>query len=191
MEENVKPNITEDMDRVILEHIGPMVKFLKLKCWLDSWHFLRESQNWRNQEELVPHIRFRVKAKSEAHLERIRDFVTRALDGLCQVGKISDHYQGNHGNLGQDYLGESGGFDETSTSAVPGILSIPQGWSAIQIWLQAGSEIELVFLRNRFRGVNLGQRFNLPDILHFFANQCNRDHAVGRFPQGECMIFQI
>jgi hypothetical protein len=191
MEENVRPNTPEDMDRVILEHIGPIVKFLKLKSWLDIWHFLRESQNWRNQEELIPHIRFRVKARSEADLEKIRDFVRRALDGLQQAGKISDHYRGNHGNLSQDYMGESGGFDETSTRAIAGIRSIPQGWSAIQIWLQAGSEIELVFLKNRFQGVRLGQRFMLRDILHFFANQCNRDHVVSRIPQGECMIFQL
>jgi hypothetical protein len=187
VEENVRPNTPEDMDRVILEHVGPIVKFLKRKGWLENWHFLRESQNWRNQTQLVPHIRFRIKTKSNGDLENVRNFVKAALDGLQQVGRIADHYRGNHGNLSQEYLGESGGFDETRATTSTSIRTISQGWSLIQIWWQTGSEIELLFLQNRFRGVQLGPRFLLPDMLHFFANQCGRPNSL---MQGDFFLIQ-
>ena len=184
VEENIRPLSRDNMDRVLLEHIKPIVFYLKGKGWLVTWHFLRESSNWRgsgNQPPLIQHIRFRVKAATDANLQSIRDFLRKVLDGLEHIGKINSHYRGNHGTPNQDYQGESNNFDESANS--------PQGWDAVQRWLQAGSEIELVFLKNRFRGIQLGQRFRLPDLLHFVGNQCNRDHDWTI--SGQFMIFQM
>jgi hypothetical protein len=118
-----------------------------------------------------------MRTESEINLNQIRNWLTTVLDGLQHAGMITDHYRGNHGNPTQDYQGESANFDEAGTS-------LPQGWNAVQRWLQAGSEIELVLLRSVFRQSPLAPRFRLPDILHFFANQCNRNHdwtAAGQF----------
>lgn len=179
MEENIKPNTPNDMDRVLFYQIRPIVYFLKRRSRMLAWHFLRESGNWRgNPQVVMPHIRFRVRAESETNLNQAQIWVTKVLDGLQNVGIIADHYLGNHGNPNQTYQGERGNFDEIITGHPP------QGWDAIQTWLQSGSEIELVFLSNVFRRAGLGARFNLPDILHFFANQCNRNHdwtINGRF----------
>jgi len=160
------------MDRVLSYHVTPIVHFLELRGWILTWHFLRESENWRgrgNQSPLVPHIRFRVRTESETNLNHVRNWLTIVFDGLRDAGRIADHYRGNHGNPNQDYQGESTNFDETGTGR-------PQGWKAVQRWLRAGSEIELVILRSVFRGAQTAPRFRLPDILHFFANQCNRSH---------------
>jgi len=178
------PNTPNDMDRVLLEHIKPVVLYLKQKGWLVTWHFFRESANWRergNQPPPVPHIRFRVKTQSDIDRQNVRNWLTKVLNGLQQVGKIADHYRGNHGTPNQDYQGESNNFDER--------IRNPYGWDAVQRWLQAGSEIELVFLKSIFRGAQLGPRFRLPDLLHFFANQCNRDHDWTI--SGQFMIFQM
>lgn len=183
VEENIRPNTPNDMDRVLFDHIRPIVDYLKQQGWLITWHFLRESRNWRgrgNQPPFVLHIRFRVKT-TEAELQNVRNYLNNELNALQQNGRIADHYRGNHGTPNQDYGGESGNFDEVAQN--------PQGWNIVQKWLEAGSEIELIFLKNRFQGVQLGPRFKLPDLLHFFGNQCNRDHdwtINGRF-----MIFHM
>lgn len=183
MEENIRPNNPNDMDRVLFYHVRPIVHFLKLKRWLLTWHFLRESENWRgNQRPLIPHIRFRVRAESETNLNQLRNWLTTVIDGLQHAGMIADHYWGNHGNPAQDYQGESANFDEGGTR-------LPQGWDAVQRLLQAGSEIKLIFLRSVFRQSPLAPRFILPDILHFFANQCNRGHDWTM--SGQFMIIEM
>lgn len=182
VEENIQPSTPGDVDRVLLSHIRPMVNYLKLRGWLIAWHFLRESGNWRGrgrQLPLVLHIRFRVKA-TDSNLSRVRSYLTQVLNGLQQIGRIADHYPGGHGTPNQNYIDERSNFDE--------IAQRPQGWNATQKWLEAGSEIELVFLKNRFQGTQLGQRFALPDLLHLFGNQCNRYHNPTR--DGRFMIFQ-
>jgi len=178
VEENVKPNTPSEIDRVLHQHIRPIVHYLKQKDLVVFWHFLRESGNWRGDEQpLTLHIRFRVRTQSQTDLNSVRTWLTTVLDGLQSVGKIADHYRGNHGTPNQDYGGESANFDETG-------MTLPQGWIAVQRGLQAGSEIELVFLSSVFRGARLAPRFRLPDILHFMANQCGKNHdwtANGRF----------
>jgi len=183
LEENIQPNSPGDMDRVLFYHIRPMVNYLKLQGWLIAWHFLRESENWRGRGRrppLVLHIRFRVKA-ADSNLSRVRSYITQVLNGLQQNGWIADHYHGSHGTPNQNYTDERGHFDE--------VAQRPQGWDAAQKWFEAGSEIELVFLKNRFQGTQLGPRFILPDLLHFFGNQCNRTHDLTR--NGRFVIFQI
>jgi len=145
--------------------------------------FLRESTNWRGHGDRPPfilHIRFRIRT-TEARLQNARNYLRNELDALVQHGEITDHYRGNHGTPNQDYQGESNNFDE--------IVQNPQGWNTTQKWFEAGSEIELIFLKNRFQGVQLGRRFNLPDLLHFFGNQCSRNHNLIR--NGQYMIFQM
>lgn len=172
-----------DIDRTLFEHIRPMVNLLVQQNWVIHWHFLRESKNWRgrgNQPPLILHIRFRVRV-NEANLQAARTYLTTELDNLQANARIADHYRGNHGNLNQEYAGEAANFDENTAN--------PEGWKIAQKWLEAGSEIEMLFLKNRFQGVVLARRFALPDLLHFIANQCSRNHAM--LPSGNNMIIQV
>lgn len=183
VEENIKPNTPDDMDVVLFNHVRPIVDQLKQQNWLISWHFFRESENWRGrgkQPPLVQHIRFRVRT-TETELQNVRDHVKKKLDTIQNNGRIADHYRGNEGTPNDDYCGESAKFDETATN--------PRGWSVVQDWLQSGSEIEMILLDNRFQGTRLGSRFKLPDLLHFFANQCGRYHDWTT--NGKFMIFQM
>lgn len=161
------------MNRVLFEHVRPLVHHVNKQGWLLTWHFLRESENWRGkgkQPPLVSHIRFRVRT-TEPHLQALRSYLQNELDSLQRSGRIADHYRGDSGTPNQDYVGESNKFDER---AVPR----PEGWAAVQRWLRAGSEIQLIFLKNAFQGVLLGRRFKMTDILHFYCNQTARSHDV-------------
>jgi hypothetical protein len=161
-----------DIDRVLFEHIRVLVNFVNQQGWIIHWHFFRESENWqgrRNQAPLILRIRFRVRVY-EANLQATRTYLTTELDTLRTNARIADHYRGNHGNPNQEYVGEAANFDET--------IANPQGWEITQKWLEAGSEIELVLLKNRFQGTVLGRRFVLPDLLHFAANQFGRNNFL-------------
>ncbi len=48
------------------------------------------------------------------------------------------------------------------------------GWDVARKWLESGSEIGLIFLESRFRGVHLGPKFTIDYMLHLFANQCEK-----------------
>jgi len=184
IEENIRPNTPNDMDRVLFYHIKRIVNYLKQQGWLITWHFLRESTNWRGcgtQPPHIPHIRFRVKTR-EANLQNVRNYIKNELDKLQQIGEIADHYRGNHGTPNRDYCGESNNFDESG-------VTNPEGWIVAQKWLEAGSELELILLKSRFQGIQLGPRFNLLNFLHFTGNQCGRDHDITR--NGRFMIFQL
>ena len=191
IEENVQPVNDAEVDRVLFEHIRPLVDFMNQQGWIIHWHFLRESENWRGrgkQLPLVSHIRFRVRV-SEASLQAARTYLTTELNMLLTTelnmlqtnARITDHYRGNHGTPNQEYQGEAANFNETGTN--------PEGWEITQKWLEAGSEIELTFLKNRFQGVVLGIRFAASDMLHFAANQWSRNH--GMLPAGNNMIIQV
>lgn len=107
--ENIKPNSPQDMDRVLLQHIKRIVDDLKRMNWVASWHFFRESANWREQTNVrVLHIRFRVRThQRQAKLLNLRGYLTNELNRLQNAREISDHYRGNHGTPGQEYQGES------------------------------------------------------------------------------------
>jgi len=172
---NIQPNAPNDIDRVLFEHIKPMVFFLKSKAWIVSWHFLREDINWRGRGLAPPrilHIRLRVRSTSVANIRKARRWLEQVLDGLQQIGKIAAHYSGKHGTPNRYYKGERKNFNQR------GRTLHRNGWKIAQKWLEIGSEIELIFLENRFRGVHLGPRFIMRDILHFFGNQCNKAHSI-------------
>jgi len=126
IETNIQPISPQDMDRVLFEHIKPIVDHLKQQNWLITWHFLRESRNWRGRGDNPPfiqHIRFRVRSNS-AHIQNVRDYLKDELEGLKQDGKIADYYFGNHGKPNEDYIGESENFDENAPN--------PEGWKVTQ-----------------------------------------------------------
>lgn len=183
IEENIRPVNDADVDRVLLEHIRPLVNFMNQQGWVIHWHFLRESENWQgrgNQLPLILHIRFRVRV-NEANLQAARTHLATELNTLRTNARIADHYRGNHAIPNQEYAGEAANFDESGAN--------PQGWEIAQKWLEAGSEIELIFLKNRFQGAVLGNRFILLDLLHFFANQCDRNH--GMLPPGNNLLIHV
>lgn len=135
----------------------------------------------------IKHIRLRARSK-ETEIQNVRNFLKKELDTLQQNGKIAEHYCGNHGKPNEDYRGEGcesgdNNFDENEKT--------PEGWNVVQKWLEAGSEIELIFLKNRLRGVQLGPRFVVLDLLHFFANQCEISHRVNKYANETFMIFQL
>jgi len=168
IEENIQPVNNADFDRVLFEQIRQLVTNMQNQGWIICWHFLRESENWRGRGRQLPlilHIRFRARV-NEARLQQAQTYLTTELDTLQTTGRIADHYRGNHGNPNQEYAGEAANFDENGDS--------PEGWETTQKWLEAGSEIEMVFLKSRFQGAVLGNRFVLPDLLHFAANQFGR-----------------
>jgi hypothetical protein len=143
---------------------------MKNQRWVVYWHFLRESENWRgSNNQLILHIRLRV-CVNETNLQIARTYLSTELDSLRTQAIISDHYRGNHGNPNQEYNGEAANFDENSVN--------PEGWKITQKWLEVGSEIEMVFLKNGFQGCVLGNRFVLPDLLHFVANQCGKQNVL-------------
>ena len=158
IEENIRPVNDADIDRVLFEDIRPLVNFMNQQGWVIHWHFLRESENWQgrgNQAPLILHIRFRVRV-NEANLQAARTYLTTELDTLHTSSRIADHHRGNHATPNQEYAGEAANFDENGAN--------PQGWEITQKWLESGSEIELVLLKNRFQGAVLGSRFVLPDL---------------------------
>lgn len=171
VEENIKPNSPQDMDSVLLQHIKRIVDDLKRMKWVVSWHFLRESANWRGQTNVrVPHIRFRVRTQQrQTKLLNLRSYLTNELNRLQNAGEISDHYRGNHGTPGQEYQGESGNFDEAGPN--------PKGWKVTQKWLESGSEVALNLMRTRLAGVRFGPRFIMEDLLHFISNQNGYRHG--------------
>lgn len=168
VEENIRPVANGDFDRALFEHIRDLVNHMKGQNWIIHWHFLREGGSWRGNQQIL-HIRFRVRVL-EANLQLARNYITSELDAIQTNVGIADHYRGNHGMPDQEYVGEAANFDETNVS--------PEGWEVTQKWLEAGSEIELVLLKNRFEGIPLGRRFVLSDLLHFPANQFDRNHVV-------------
>ena len=171
VEENIKPNSPADMDRVLLQHVKRIVNDLKRRKWVVSWHFFRESDNWRGQRNVrIPHIRFRVRIhQRRAKLLSLRNYLTNELNRLQNAGEIADHYRGNHGTPGQEYQGEAGNFDEAGPN--------PEGWKATQKWLESGSEVALNLIRARLAGVQFGRRFIMEDLLHFIANQNGYHHT--------------
>ena len=186
VEENIRPNTPDDMDRVLFEHIKTIVDDLKKRNQtqrgsLITWHFFREHEGWRAREgwrgSRVWHIRFRVRT-TKAELQNVRKYLEKKLDLLKENGEINDHYHGGHGKVDEDYQGESEAYDEKN-------IKNPEGWTTAQKWFECGSEIELIFLKNRFQGVQLGEKFNVPYLLHLFCNQSqNRYHDYtldGRF----------
>jgi len=179
IEEDIRPLNDADYDRVLFEHVRQLATFVENHGWLIHW----ESENWQGrgiQQPLVLHIRFRVRVK-EANLQQAQTSLTTELDTLQRNRRIADHYRGNHGNPHQDYAGEATNFDESGAN--------PEGWEIAQKWLEAGSNVEMMFLKSRFQGVILGPRFVLSDLLHFTANQCNRNH--GMLPIGNNMLIQL
>ncbi len=176
LEANVKPCSPQDMDRVLVEHIGGIISDLRQEDLIQRWHFLRES-NWRGQSQTqVDHIRLRLRAPNQTTLDRVKCRLTRKLDDLRSSGKISDFYYGCHGTPNHDYLGEAGSFDEQREQRVN-----PKGWRVTQEWLQAGSEVALLIIEGRLCRIVLGKRFHFNDQIHFFCNQ------VGK-PEGLCNI---
>jgi hypothetical protein len=171
VEENIRPNIPTDLDRVLFEHIKPIVFFLKSKGWIITWHFLLESPNWRGRGEEMPqvlHIRLRVRADSVINIRKARKWLKKVLDGLQRIGRIAAHYEGKHGTPNQYYRGEKRKFNQR------GKILHRNGWDVTQKWLESGSEIALIFLECRLRGVHLGPKFSIPYMLHFFADQCEK-----------------
>jgi len=178
IEEDIRPNTGNDMDRVLVEHIGRMVDYLKQKPgYLESWHFLRESTNWRGQGKNPPfihHIRFRVRTRPDS-LRDVEKYLTDELNKLRSIGEILDYYPGNHGTPTDShrtptdrYAGEALDYDEPEAN--------PKGWIVAQKWLEAGSEVELVLLANRFHKRGLGKKFNSGYLCHLFCNQCALAH---------------
>jgi len=72
LEENVRPLSHEDSDRLLIEDLEPVVNKLKEKGAV-SWHFLRESENWRGHQR-IRHIRLRFKTKILEHLKKLRSY---------------------------------------------------------------------------------------------------------------------
>jgi hypothetical protein len=168
VEENIQPIGT--LDQLLHLEIRNLVNYVKSQGWIMGWHFLRESENWQGRgqaQPLIVHIRLRFKVK-RGNLRRVRNYCTTELDRLRANNLIIDHYRGSHGNPNTEYQGESANFDENAPN--------PQGWRIAQHWLTTGSEIELLLLSGSIQGVTLGSRFIFPDLLHFYANQCDKVH---------------
>jgi hypothetical protein len=173
VEENITPNRPGDMDKILSQHIRHMVNVLKSRKLVVTWHFFRESNNWRGNGNIIPHIRFRIRThQRKTKLQDLRDYLTIELDRLQSIGEISDHYRGNHGNPNQEYQGEGNNFNEVGPN--------PEGWKVTQKWLEAGSEIALNLIRARLTGVRYGQRFIPEDLLHFIANQNGYYNVMNR-----------
>jgi len=173
VEENIRPLSHQDSDRLLIEDLEPIVNTLKQRGIM-SWHFLRESDNWRGNQD-VRHIRLRFEATDLNHLKRIRRFLKRELDILVRNGVIVDHYVGKHGNpvrrYRDYYQGESGGFDEQ--------VATPKGWSLVERHLEIGSEMALLLIRGRMNRVQLAHDYNFPKISHLFPNQCRHyPHSI-------------
>ena len=113
-------------------------------------------------------------AKISSHGEELTNlcqmgYLTDELNRLQNAGEIADHYPGNHGAPGQEYQGERSNFDENSSN--------PEGWKITQRWLESGSEVALNLIMANIRGMRLGPRFNMQDLLHFIANQSGCNHG--------------
>jgi len=166
IEEDIRPGLHRDFDRLLIDDLEPIISVLKQKGII-SWHFLRENSDWRGSQN-IRHIRLRFKVKNLRHLKKIRRFLKRELDSLQRNGVILDHYVGKHGKpvrRYQDYYkGESGGFDEQ----VPN----PNGWNLVQKFMEIGSEIALLLIKGRMGRIQLAPDFNFYKISHLFPNQC-------------------
>lgn len=169
VEENIRPNVPNDLNRVLLEHVKPIVFFLKLKKWIITWHFLLETPNWRGEEGIgALHIRLRVRANSSYNIRKTRKWLKKVLDGLQNNGRIADHYAGKHGTPNQYYRGEKRDYNQR------GKTLHRNGWDVAQKWLESGSEIAFILLESRLLGVRLGPKFNIPYMLHLLADQCEK-----------------
>jgi hypothetical protein len=174
LEANIQPRSPQDADRVLVEHIKRIVTDLQQTNAVQTWHFLRENENWRGQSQLlVPHIRFRVRAPDQPRLAQVQSQVTGELDALRSASEISDYYYGCHGTPNQDYFGEAGFFDEQRSN--------PEGWRITQDWLQAGSEVALLIIEGRLGRVGLSQKFHFNHQIHFVCDQMGK-------PEGICHI---
>ncbi len=184
IEENIRPNTPNDLDGVLLHHVKPIVFFLKLKKWVITWHFLIETPNWRGEQGPgVLHTRLRFRADSTVNIRKTRKWLKKVLDMLQNNGRIANHYTGNNGFPNQYYRGEKRKFNQR------GKVLHRNCWEATQKWLECGSEIALILLENRIQNVSLAPNFNIPYLLHLFANQCEK--AEGYVPNTNNQYYAI
>jgi Lantibiotic biosynthesis dehydratase C-term len=127
VEVNLSCGVAEQ-ERVLLDVIEPHVKELKKRGELVSWHFFRE-----------PEIRFRVRLVGKGEQQEEAAAVKRMAERLRRKGLVSEWHFGNHGVIGEQYVGEEDRYGK-------------RGWKVAQEYFRNGAETALALLKLKMSG---------------------------------------